>query len=143
MERAGLSAATGARAPAACVVLAALALAALALAATSCAGTSRALYAAGSYEGFGEGHGGEIRVSVTVAGNRIERIRVLSQNETPMIGDAAIEALTEAVVDANSTNVDAVSGASETSAGFLYAVDDALSKAEPIPAAGGSGSAGR
>jgi len=115
--------------------LASAALIAAALAAASCAGSAKAPYAAGSYEGVGEGHGGEIRVSVVVTGSRIEKIQVLSQDETPMIGDAAIEELTEAVIAANSTNVDAVSGASESSAGFLAAVEDALSKAGTVPAA--------
>jgi fumarate reductase flavoprotein subunit len=117
------------------LLFAAAALVSAALAAASCAGSAKAPYAAGAYEGVGEGHGGEIRVSVVVTDSRIEKIQVLSQDETPMIGDAAIEELTAAVINANSTGVDAVSGASESSAGFLAAVEDALSKAGAVPAA--------
>jgi fumarate reductase flavoprotein subunit len=102
---------------------------ALAAAVLSCAGSAKPTFAAGTYEGAGEGHGGEIRVSVTVGPNRIEKITVLENEETPMLGDAAIEELTKAILESNSTKVDAVSGASESSAGFIAAVEDAVAKA--------------
>ncbi len=103
------------------------AVAAIAIAA--CAGGAKAAYSAGTYEGVGEGHGGKIRVEVTVGAAAIEKIVVLEQDETAMLGDAAIDELIAAMIEANSAKVDAVSGASESSAGFISAVEDALSKA--------------
>jgi len=94
----------------------------------SCA-SSGGSFAAGSYEGVGSGHGGDIRVLVTVSDTRIEKIEVLESGETAMLGDAAFKELSEAIIAANTTKVDAVSGASESSAGFVAAVEDALSKA--------------
>ncbi|PKL24106.1 MAG: flavocytochrome c [Spirochaetae bacterium HGW-Spirochaetae-3] len=103
------------------VILAAIAI-------VSCA-SSGGSFAAGSYEGVGSGHGGEIRVLVTVSATRIEKIEVLQSDETAMLGDAAFKELSEAIIAANSTEVDAVSGASESSVGFVAAVKDALAKA--------------
>ncbi len=94
----------------------------------SCA-SSGGSFAAGSYEGVGSGHGGDIRVLVTVSDTRIEKIEVLESGETAMLGDAAFKELSEAIISANTTKVDAVSGASESSAGFVAAVEDALAKA--------------
>lgn len=102
---------------------------AFAAASLSCAGSAGAAAALGSYEGVGEGHGGIIRVSVTVGAGGIERIDVLESDETAMLGDAAVEELTEAVLQSGSTKVDLVSGATETSEGFIEAVEGALSAA--------------
>jgi len=102
-----------------CIALAAL---------VSCA-SSGGSFAAGTYEGSGSGHGGDIRVLVTVSADRIETIEVLESGETAMLGDAAFKELSDAIIAANTTKVDAVAGASESSAGFVAAVEDALAKA--------------
>ena len=104
-------------------------LAVLAAAAIVSCASSGGSFAAGSYEGVGTGHGGDIRVLVTVSDTRIEKIEVLESGETAMLGDAAFKELSEAIIAANTTKVDAVSGASESSAGFVAAVEDALAKA--------------
>ncbi|MFA6506566.1 MAG: flavocytochrome c, partial [Treponemataceae bacterium] len=101
----------------------------LSVAVISCAGQAKAAYSAGTYEGVGEGHGGKIRVAVTVGANKIEKIALLESEETAMLGDTAVEELTKSIIEANSTKVDAVSGASESSKGFIAAVEDALAKA--------------
>lgn len=110
-------------------VFALLSAVALAASVISCAGQAKAAYSAGTYEGVGEGHGGKIRVEVTVGANKIEKIVLLESDETAMIGDSAVEELTKSIIEANSTKVDAVSGASESSKGFIEAVENALSKA--------------
>ncbi len=102
----------------------------------SCAGSKAAVYSPGSYEGVGQGHKGDIRVLVTVAADRIEKIEVLESDETDMIGDAAFSELSAAIIESNSVEVDAVSGASGSSEGFIEAVKDALSKAGVVLAAG-------
>lgn len=105
-----------------------------ALAVAGCAGAKP--YAPGSYEGTGKGHKGDIRVLVTVGADRIEKIQVLESSETEMIGDAAFSELADAIVSSNSLDVDAVSGASGSSAGFVAAVRDALAQAGAVLASG-------
>ncbi|WP_313756167.1 flavocytochrome c [Tissierella sp.] len=82
----------------------------------------------GVYEGVGTGKGGEIKVEVTIADDRITVIKVLSHNETPGF-DTAMETLTESIISQNSLEVDGVSGCTFTSNGFLEAVNAALKAA--------------
>lgn len=85
-------------------------------------------FKAGKYEGEGEGIHGKIRVSVSVDSDSIQSIDILEQNETEGIGTTAIDTLTTAVIDSQSLAVEAVSGATVTSDGFLEAVKNALSQ---------------
>jgi uncharacterized protein with FMN-binding domain len=95
---------------------------------TACAGSASS--AAGEpdrvSEGAGQGYGGLIWVLVHANGNGIQAIEVLDHQDDAFIGGAAMESLIEAVLDANSTDLDAVSGATESSQGFLEAVRNAL-----------------
>ncbi len=80
----------------------------------------------GVYEGAGQGLNGEIKVSVTVTGRVITAVEVLSHSETPGISDPAIEQIPQAIVAANSADVDAVASATFTSEGIKSAVKAAL-----------------
>jgi fumarate reductase flavoprotein subunit len=105
--------------------------AALAAALAACATLSRlASYESGRYEGRGQGYGGTIRVFVETDASSIIDIEIDDHNEDPLIGGEALEALKEAVLEADSTDIDAVSGATETSEGFLDAVSRALEQAK-------------
>ena len=82
------------------------------------------------YEGFGEGYRGPIRLRVRIGtGGDIRGIEILDNGEDPLVGGYALEDLLEAVLSAGSTDIDAVSGATESSAGFLEAVEDAAARA--------------
>ncbi|MDR1301395.1 MAG: FMN-binding protein [Treponema sp.] len=88
----------------------------------------------GIYEGRSQGYGGPIRVSVQTTGKtrnslRILDIVILDHQEDPLVGGAALETLREEVLAANGTDLDGVSGATESSRGFLAAIDDALDQA--------------
>jgi len=72
--------------------------------------------------------GGEVKVKVTMDGDKIAKIEVLSHNETAGISDPAFETIPDAIIAANSTEVDAASGATRTSEALIAAVNDALSK---------------
>ena len=72
--------------------------------------------------------GGEIKVKVTMDGDKIAKIEVLSHNETAGISDAAFEQIPEAIIAAQSTSVDAITGATKTSEALIAAVNDALSQ---------------
>jgi uncharacterized protein with FMN-binding domain len=86
-------------------------------------------YMPGVYEGTASGFRGLIRVAVRIDENGIAEIE-LDHEDDREIGGAAMEEVLELVLEGNSTDgIDAVSGATESSLGFLAAVDDALSKA--------------
>ena len=85
--------------------------------------------AANEYIGTGVSEiGGEVKVKVTMDGDKIAKIEVLSHNETPGISDPAFSTLPDAIVAANSTEVDCVTGATRTSEALIAAVNDALSQ---------------
>ena len=84
----------------------------------------------GTYEGSGNGFGGKISVSVTVAGGKITGVEVTDQSETATIGGVALPEYVAAVEGGtNPSDLDVVSGASNTLKGFQAAIEDALGKA--------------
>lgn len=80
------------------------------------------------YIGEGDGFGGKIRVKVTMDGDKIAKIDVLSHSESAGISDPAFEKIPQAIIDAGTTEIDTVSGATYSSKGLIAAVNDALSK---------------
>ena len=74
------------------------------------------------------GMGGDVTVKITMSDDKLAKVEVVSHNETPGISDPAIEQLPAAIVEANSTDVDSVSGASVTSKAIKEAVQEALSQ---------------
>ncbi|RMC49155.1 FAD-binding protein [Lactobacillus sp. ESL0228] len=87
-------------------------------------------YEAGENQGIGISENGindvPIVVRVTTDDNRLINIETLQQKETPSLGGKAIPVLTKAMLDKQTTDVDAVSGASTTSAAFKEAVNKAI-----------------
>ena len=68
-------------------------------------------------EGKGNGFGGLITVTVTRKDGKITDVKAIGDQETQGIGSQAIEQLPQAIVKANSTDVDNVSGATFSSQG--------------------------
>ncbi|MDO4837965.1 MAG: FAD-dependent oxidoreductase [Clostridia bacterium] len=89
-----------------------------------------AMPADGVYEGSANGMGGAVKVAVTVSGGKITAVEVVEHNETAGISDPAIEQMPAKIVDAQSTDVDAVAGATVTSEAIKEAVKAALSGEE-------------
>lgn len=86
-----------------------------------------AAIADGTYEGVGQGIGGDVPVAVTVEGGKIVAVEVGENSETEGIGTKAIEQLPAAIVEAGTTEgVDAVAGATVTSKAIFAAIADAL-----------------
>jgi len=83
----------------------------------------------GVFSGRAQSFGGEMVVAVTIEGGAITAVEVVSHSDTEFIAGPALETLTKAVVDAQSAEVDTVSGATYTSGGFKAAVQQALDKA--------------
>ena len=86
-------------------------------------------YTEGTYNGTGRGYRGTIHVQVQTGTAGIEDIRILSHQDSKFPGEAAMEELLDAVLEHGSTSLDAVTGATFSSRGFLEAVEDALRRA--------------
>jgi uncharacterized protein with FMN-binding domain len=82
------------------------------------------------YIGTGIGIGGDLVVKVTLdSAKRITAINFLRVHESRGISDRAITLVPQAIIAANSTSVDTVTGATVTSKAIIQAVNDALNKA--------------
>ncbi len=90
---------------------------------------SASLYMPGIYTGSARGYGGRIEVTVKVDENRILAIAAIGDSETEGVGKVALEKLPALIVEANSTDIDGVSGATYSSQGLFEAVNDALAQA--------------
>jgi uncharacterized protein with FMN-binding domain len=76
--------------------------------------------------GTAQGYGGEITVTVKVNGEDIVSVEAMGKDETEGVGSLAIEELPDKIAQADSTEVDDVSGATKTSQGIKQAVNNAL-----------------
>ena len=89
------------------------------------------VYVDGVYEGSSDAgmHAG-LKVSVEVVDGKIASVKVIAHDETPGISDPAIAGVPAAIVEANSPEVDVVSGATYTSMAIKEAVALALENAK-------------
>jgi uncharacterized protein with FMN-binding domain len=76
--------------------------------------------------GTAQGYGGEITVTVVVNGEDIVSVEEMGKDETEGVGSLAIEQLPDKIEQADSTDVDDISGATKTSQGIKQAVENAL-----------------
>ena len=91
----------------------------------------------GVYHGHAAGYGGDIKVTVTVRQGRVAQITVDEHNETPEYF-VKMGPLLDRIVKNNSSDVDTITGATDTSHGILAAVENALSDfIEIVPYADG------
>ena len=72
--------------------------------------------------------GGEVKVKVTMDGDKIAKIDVLSHSETSGVSDPAFEQIPAAIIEKQSADVDVVAGATKTSEALIAAVKDALAQ---------------
>lgn len=93
-------------------------------------GIADSIYIDGIYYGEGQGFRPGLKVEVEISDNRIKTIKVVSHNEVgPQYWRRATTMIPKAIIKAQSTDVDAVGGATYTSRGIMDAVENALSKA--------------
>ncbi len=93
-------------------------------------GDTSGMYTDGTYTGTGQGYGGELEVEVTIENDEITGIEVVSHQETEGLGDAAFDDVISQIIENQSTDdVEAVSGATESSNAVIDAVNDALEDA--------------
>ena len=84
--------------------------------------------AANEYIGVGVGMANDLTVKLTMEGDKMTAIEVLSHNETPGISDPAFAQTPKMILEAQSVEVDAVTGSTMTSNGIKAAVANALSQ---------------
>jgi uncharacterized protein with FMN-binding domain len=84
---------------------------------------------ANTYPAVASGYGGDFEVSVSLSDDTILDIIVGKNDETPGLGDKAIETMRNEMLAANTAGVDTVAGATVTSEAFKAAVIDALREA--------------
>ena len=80
------------------------------------------------YIGEADGFGGPVKVKVTMDGKKIAKIDVLSHGETAGVSDPAFKTIPDAIIAAQSAEVDVASGATVSSKAIMAAVADALAK---------------
>ena len=72
------------------------------------------------------GMGGMIQVKITVDGDKMTKIDVIKETETPAIASPAFEKLIAQALETQAAELDAVSGATVTSNAFGQALDNAM-----------------
>ena len=91
---------------------------------------SENFYKDGTYTGSAQGFGGAIEVQVTLKDDEITDIQVTSAPGEDSAYLSQGEGVISAIISAQSTDVDTVSGATFSSTGIINAVIDAIGKAE-------------
>ncbi len=86
-------------------------------------------YRDNTYRGTGKGLKGDITLDVTIKDGKITEIKEVSQSETPSYWEKA-KSLLDTILEKQSTEVEAVSGATRSSNGIKEAVNSALAQAE-------------
>ncbi|MCF1676623.1 MAG: FAD-dependent oxidoreductase [Tetragenococcus halophilus] len=87
----------------------------------------------GEYNVTAAGHNGSLPMIVSFSTNRIESIDIDTSGETEGIADIVFTRIPEEIIDGQTLNVDAVSGASVTSKGIIDGVSEAVKLADADP----------
>ncbi len=86
-------------------------------------------YKDGVYQAQAKGNNGSIKVEVVIKSGRIAKIDVLESEETPIISDTAFFEVSKAIIATQSSDVDAVLGATVSSNAMISAVGSILDQA--------------
>ncbi len=84
----------------------------------------------GTYSATVDGQEGPLTIEVVIEGGAITAVHVTEEHETPTIGGRALEELPGMIVDGNSIEIEAISGATLTSMRVVDAVMDCLEQAQ-------------
>ena len=87
-------------------------------------------YTPGVYSAAGNGFGGEITVTMTFDAENITGVEIVGAGETAGIGSRAVEELDDALLAAQSAEVDGIAGATVSSSAILAAAKDCIAQAE-------------
>src|SRR5690554_1820240 len=81
--------------------------------------TPQGRFKPGTYEGSEKGHGGPVTAKVTVTEDEITNIEIDAPDETPSIAGSASEEIISRIIDTQSLDVEAVSGATISSTAMI------------------------
>ena len=109
-------------------------------ASSSTAATGDAIYTAGTYTGTATGIG-EVKVTMTFSETAITEVVIDASNETESIGGVAAPTLQEAIMAAQGTEIDNISGATVTTNAVKKAAASCIEQAMGVKADGADGSA--
>ncbi len=87
------------------------------------------LFTPGTYEAEAQGLLSSVKVQITVSEDEITDVSIDATGETPTLGGAAAEMLAGAILNAQTPNVDSMSGATVTSKAIIAAATEALEAA--------------
>ena len=94
------------------------------------AAASNTAYVDGTYDGEADGFGGTIAVEVTVEGGQITDLAITSADGEDSAYLSNAEAIIPKIIEAQSADVDTISGATFSSTGIRNAAQEAIEKAE-------------
>ena len=83
----------------------------------------------GKYRGEAQGMNGAMVVETEFSQDKIVSVALVEHNETPGIYEKAADTLTAEIVEGQTLNVEAVSGATYTSNAIIKAVEDCVTQA--------------
>ena len=109
-------------------------------ASSSTAASGDAIYTAGTYTGTATGIG-EVKVTMTFSETAITEVVIDASNETESIGGVAAPTLQEAIMAAQGTEIDNISGATVTTNAVKKAAASCIEQAMGVKADGADGSA--
>lgn len=78
------------------------------------------------YEATTKGFGGDVTVKLTYSDDKISKVEIEGNDETEGVGSLAIEQMPDSILEANSADVDTVSGATITSNAIITAAKMAI-----------------
>ena len=81
----------------------------------------------GKYTGTAQGFGGELKVEVTVAGGKMTKVEVVENKETPAKFELT-QVVIDKIIETQTVQVDAASGATVSSDAIMKAVTNALTQ---------------
>lgn len=84
----------------------------------------------GEYEASVDGQNGKLKLKTTIKENKITEIKIIEQNETKEISEAALNEIPKNIIAKNSLDVELISGATLTSNRIIDAVYDCLKQAQ-------------
>ena len=97
---------------------------------TAASEAAEAEYVDGTYDGEADGFGGTIAVEVTVEGGQITDLAIISADGEDSAYLSNAEAIIPKIIEAQSVDVDTISGATFSSTGIRNAAQEAIEKAE-------------
>lgn len=89
-----------------------------------------AMYKGGTYTATAKGNNGDVKVEVVFTDDAIKSIKVLEHEETGGLGDTAMDTVISEIVEKQTTEVDVVAGATNSSNAIIEAVEDCISQAK-------------